>query len=199
MDSQILHFSLLLLLQQQKKQKIRKPGLTSGCKTKLCSPDSSFVSATPQHFNCLKIGQQVMVCWATAPPLRPDSVLAHRVKKVTHLTEQAQTNIPTCPAALWAVSSHTRSEPCHCSPQTHVNIPTRSKLQPISKLLPMPILTRRGVGQQPPLNMGDKPQLLPNKTIVYFKSLSPVETDAHFLPLTPAGSQETVQPAHLIP
>ena len=61
--------------------------------------------------------------------------------------------------------------------------PTQSKLQPISKLLPVPAVTRKGAGQQPFLNTGDKPQLLPNKNILSFKSLSPAEKDARFHPL----------------
>lgn len=90
-------------------------------------------------FNNLKTGWQTILCW-----VRPDSAPAHRVRTVTQLQKQAQTEHSHLPHATCFLSSiYTRSELCHCSPQTHVNISTQNANR-ISKLFPMPILIRTG-------------------------------------------------------
>lgn len=52
----------------------------------------------------------------------------------------------------------------------NIHNPKAKSSSPISKLLPMPTLTRRREVRQPLLRTGDEPQLLPNKNNLSFKS-----------------------------
>lgn len=102
-----------------------------------------------------------------------------------------QTSSPATPAP-GAVSTPTRSKPCHCSPQAHVNISTHSKpqLEPGLQTPPHAHMTRRGLCNSQ--NFRDKPHCFQLRTFSPLNPLGPAETAAHLLPLAPAGSRDSL-------
>lgn len=120
LEDQILHFSPLLLLQQQKQQKGWQRGLPAGHKTKRCSPRVIFHFGNGAAYSTVQkqvskphfVGQLLPHSGLTR--LQPTGC-----EGLQSSTEPG-TNLSILPCHVLLSGQtpvHTRSKPCHCSIQ----------------------------------------------------------------------------------